>query len=429
MTTKKLALFGGSPVIKQPLEDYSTLDATDIEVATRVLETGHLSRFIGASGEFFLGGAPILEMEESWNSFFGTRFAISCNSWTSGLWMAIGSLGLEPGSEVIVSTWTMAATATTLLHWNLVPVFADIETDTFNIDPKDVIQKVSSRTRALVATDIFGQSANIELLREICQKHNLHLVSDSAQSPGAQRNGYFAGTNSDIGGFSLNYHKHIHTGEGGVVVTNSQELASRAQLLRNHGEVVVGQSSNVRRSYGILGMNMRMGEIEAAIAQNQLTKLSKSIHSRQHAADLFSDYLRDLPGIQRPVVAAGNTHVYYVYGMRLDVAGLGIQRKTLIDALRAEGVPALVTGYQNIHTLPLFKDQLTYRGNALPYSLISRRRRRTISSMKLPVAENLHNSTFIGINWCAKAFNAHDVSLVGESFRKVWDNLDELRGL
>ncbi len=427
MKHNELAILGGSPVIDHELVNYSSIDTSDIAVATRVLESGNLSRFIGASGDYFLGGKTILDMESAWSKFFDTKYAVSCNSWTSGLWLAIGSLGLEPGSEVILSSWTMAATATTLLHWNLVPVFADIDSNTFNIDPQDVIQKINSRTRAIVAPDIFGQSADIEKLREICNKYDLYLVSDSAQSPGAKRNGYLAGTKSDIGGFSLNYHKHIHSGEGGVVVTDSSELANRVQLLRNHGEVVVGQKFAQDPFLGIMGMNMRMGEIEAAIAENQLTKLEAAVHSRQTAAVQFASYLSGLPGLSTPAVAPGNTHVYYVYGMKVDTEYLKIDRQMLIEALQAEGVPAILTGYQNIHSLPLFKKQLTYPKNALPYSLLSKRRRQQLANLSLPVSEKLHTRDFFGINWCTKQFNQLDVSLVGEAFQKVWRNIDALR--
>ena len=427
MKQSELAILGGSPVIDHELANYSSMDASDISVATRILESGNLSRFVGASGDFFLGGKTIIDMESSWSSFFGTNYAISCNSWTSGLWLAIGSLGLEPGSEVIVSSWTMAASATTILHWNLIPVFADIDRDTFNIDPENVIQKLSPRTRAILAPDIFGQSADIERLREICRKHDLFLVSDSAQSPGAKRNGYSAGTKSDIGGFSLNYHKHIHSGEGGVIVTDSNELAKRVQLLRNHGEVVVGQEFAHNPLIGIMGMNMRMGEIEAAIAQNQLTKLESAVRSRQVAAAEFSSYICDLEGLHTPFIAPGNTHVYYVYGMKVDTEKLKIDRRVLIQALQAEGVPAILSGYQNIHKLPLFKMQLTYPGNQLPFSLLSRRRRKQLANLSLPISEKLHNQDFIGINWCAKEFNTMDVSLIGEAFQKVWGSLNVLR--
>jgi dTDP-4-amino-4,6-dideoxygalactose transaminase len=241
------------------------------------------------------------------------------------------------------------------------------------------------------------------------------------------RNGYFAGTKSDIGGFSLNYHKHIHSGEGGVVVTNSDDLAHRMQLLRNHGEVLVGSDYTNNPPFGIMGMNMRMGEIEAAIATNQLTKLSNAIASRKEAALLFEEYLKDLPGLTLPKVMPGNNHVYYIFGLKIDTQITGIDRESLVSALRAEGVPAINNGYQNIHALPLFRNQMTYKNNPLPYSLLSIKRQKEIRTTRLEKAEDLHLRTFIGINWCAKKFVKKDVQMVGEAFQKVWKNLENLK--
>jgi dTDP-4-amino-4,6-dideoxygalactose transaminase len=424
---QQLALLGGVPCINHQFPDYNSIGHREIESATHVLKSGKLSQFVGSSGEFFFGGNSVKSMESAWSEFFKTSFAVSSNSWTSGLWLAIGALGLEPGSEVIVSSWTMAATATTILHWNLVPVFADVDEASFNLNPLDVENRITKRTRAIVSPDIFGQSADIESLKIICEKYDLKLVSDTAQSPGAKRNGYFAGTGSDIGGFSLNYHKHIHSGEGGVAVTNSPELANRMQLLRNHGEVVVGQNPDLESQYGILGMNMRLGEIESAIAEVQLTALNQAIASRRSGAQLFSSLISDLPGIAIPQLVPGNDHVYYVYGMKFDCNLLGVDRRTLVRALKAEGVPAIQEGYQNIHRLPLFTKELTYKSNPLPYSLLPKKRRRELSETQLPVAERLHLSEFVGINWCAKEFIESEVRLLASAFEKVLTNLDPLR--
>ena len=422
-----LALLGGDPCINHQFPDYNSIGHQEMESATLVLKSGKLSLFVGSTGEYFLGGKCVKSMESAWSEYFKVGFSVSSNSWTSGLWLAIGALGLEPGSEVIVSSWTMAATATTILHWNLVPVFADIDEATFNLDPVDVENRITQRTRAIVSPDIFGQSADIESLKIICEKYDLKLVSDTAQSPGAIRNGYFAGTASDIGGFSLNYHKHIHSGEGGVAVTNSPELANRMQLLRNHGEVVIGQNPNLETQYGILGMNMRLGEIESAIAEVQLTTLNRAIASRRRGAELFSTLLSDLPGITVPQLLAGNDHVYYVFGMKFDCKNLGVNRTTLVNALKAEGVPAIQGGYQNIHKLPLFTKELTYKGNPLPYSLLPKKRRRELSETHLEVAERLHDSEFVGINWCAKEFTDSEVRLLAIAFEKVFCNLELLR--
>ena len=312
-----LALFGGTPVIQIPFKKYSTIDESDETEALRVIKSGTLSRFIGDAGDYFLGGPEVQGFEEQFAKKFEIDFAVSVNSWTSGLWVALGALELEPGSEVITSAWTMAATATTLLHWNVVPVFADINDRTFNLDPADVESKITTRTKAIVCPDIFGQSADIETLLDICNKYDLSLLSDSAQAPFATRNGYFAGTASHIGGFSFNYHKHIHTGEGGMLVSNNSSLVDRMQLLRNHGEVVVSKRLN-SKPFGIMGMNMRLGEIEAAIGKNQLLKLDLAVHSRQYAAERFTKGLQGLLGLVLPHIESNNTHVYYIFGLLIE---------------------------------------------------------------------------------------------------------------
>jgi len=424
-----LAIFGGTPVIDFLFEKFLTIDQTDVAEVNRVVKSGLLSQFVGDAGDYFLGGPEVRTFEEQFAKKFETSFAVSVNSWTSGLWVAIGALELEPGTEVITSAWTMAATATTLLHWNVVPVFADIDNKTFNLSPIDVESKVTSRTRAIVCPDIFGQSANIEALLDICKRYNLSLISDTAQSPFATRNGYFAGTASHIGGFSFNYHKHIHTGEGGMIVTNDSNLAKRMQLLRNHGEVVLSKDPNISQFFGIMGMNMRLGEIEAAIGKNQLLKLDSAVRSRQKAAARFAKGLKDLHGLIVPYVEPNNTHVYYVFGIKIDENILGVNRSQLVSALKAEGVSDLTIGYQNLHKLPLFREQLTYRNNPIPYSLLPKKRATELRNQKLPVAELLHNNTFFGINWCSRNLSDYEVDKLIEAFHKVWRNLHLLKNL
>ena len=179
------------------------------------------------------------EFERFCEAHFGVRHAVTVNSWTSGLIAAVGAVGLEPGDEVVVSPWTMCASATAIVHWNGIPVFADIEPDMFCLDPRSVEACITPRTRAIMAVDIFGQSADMTALRAVAARHGLKLISDTAQAPGALNGARWAGTLADVGGFSLNYHKHIHTGEGGVLVTDDDTLAERLQLIRNHAEAVV----------------------------------------------------------------------------------------------------------------------------------------------------------------------------------------------
>ena len=207
-------------------------------------------------------------LKKNVKKYFNVKHCITVNSWTSGLITAIGAIGIEPGDEVILPPWTMCACAAAILHWNAIPVFADIEKKTFCIDPDSIIKNISNKTKAILAVDIFGHSANMNEIMSIAKKYNLKVISDSAQSPGAIYKGNFAGTIADIGGFSLNYHKHIHTGEGGILVTNDDMLAKKMQLIRNHAEAVMPDMNNADLS-NMVGHNFRLGEIECAIGIEQ----------------------------------------------------------------------------------------------------------------------------------------------------------------
>jgi dTDP-4-amino-4,6-dideoxygalactose transaminase len=347
------------------------------------------------------------------------------------LWAIFGALNLEPGSEILVSTWTMAATATTILHWGLIPVFVDIDNKTFNIDIEDVKNKVNEKTRAIVSPDIFGLSADNVTLRRFCDTHNLYLVSDSAQSPlASDALGNLTGTLCHIGGFSLNYHKHIHTGEGGVVVTEDASLAERVKMLRNHGEVAVGFGNSFQTAQrGILGMNLRLGEIEAAIGSVQLSKLNDVLRTRRRAANHLMTELSDLSGLRTPFIPHGFKHSFYVLGLILDHESNPNlpSREVLIHALQAEGVPGLMVGYQNIHKLPLFERQFAIGSFGWPYSLLHNDRRQQLKGMSLRTAEKYHSEFFIGINMCTFTYDEPEVDQVVNCFKKVWRNLNNLK--
>lgn len=424
--TSPLALFGGPKVIPTPLAPFNTIGEDDIAAAVEVMRSGVLSAYIGAAGPGFMGGPRVRAFEAAAATAFGVRHALAVNSWTSGLIAAVGAIGIAPGDEVITTPWTMAATATAILHFAGIPVFADIDPHTFNISPASVEALVSPRTRAILAVDIFGQSADMAALRDIAERHGLALISDTAQAPGAKVGDRLAGTLADIGGYSLNYHKHIHCGEGGILVTDDDRLAERLALIRNHGEVVI-QSDAPEDLANILGFNFRMGEIEAAIATVQLGKLAERVATRQRAAARLTEALADLPGLTPPFTPQGLTHVYYVYGMTLDTDALGVSRNRIAEALRAEGVPGVAAGYQNLHLLPLFRKRIAYGTGGFPWTSPYASVERHYGPGLCPVAERLHAETFLGLNLCLNDFGDADVDLVADAFHKVWAHLDALR--
>ena len=262
MTIKEpLALFGGPKTIQQVFPKYNPIGSEELSAAKQVIESGVLSQFLGAWHEDFYGGPKVREFEKQAADYFGVKHAVTVNSWTSGLVAAVGAIGIEPGDEVITTPWTMSATATAILHWNAIPVFADIDPDTYNLDPQSIEANITPYTKAIVVADIFGQSADMDEIMAIANRHELKVISDTAQAPGAFYKGRYAGTCAHVGGYSLNYHKHIHTGEGGILVTDDDGIAERLQLIRNHAEVVVGDKG-VKNLSNMIGHNFRLGEIE-----------------------------------------------------------------------------------------------------------------------------------------------------------------------
>jgi perosamine synthetase len=422
MTNKKLAIFGGKKTISKPFKLYNSIGREEVEAAKQVIESGILSKYLACWGSDFYGGPKVQEFERQCEKYFGVKHAITVNSWTSGLLAAVGAIGIEPGDEIIVTPWTMSASATAILHWNAIPVFADIDPETFNIDPKSVEANITPYTKAIMAVDIFGQSADMDALMAIAAKYDLKVISDTAQAPGALYKGKFAGTLAHVGGYSLNYHKHIHTGEGGILVTNDDEIAERLQLIRNHAEAVV-EDKRVANLSNMLGHNFRLGEIECAMGTEQLKKLSGFIKSRQSIANRLSDGLKDLRGLRTPIVMQDCTHVYYVYPLVLDIQELGVKREVIHAALQAEGVD-VADSYQNIHLLPLYQKKIAYGANGFPWSSDISQRDVDYSKGICPIAEELNDSTYLGLGMCVYDLNIDDIDLVVEAFKKVWANLE-----
>ena len=334
---------------------------------------------------------------------------------------AIGAIGIEPGDEVIVSPWTMSASATAILHWNAIPVFADIENETYNLDPASVEANVTENTKAIVAIDIFGHSADIDELRKIADKYGLKIISDTAQAPGSMYKGKFSGTLADIGGYSLNYHKHIHTGEGGILVTNDDVLAERLQLIRNHAESVVG-GKGVANLCNMIGYNFRLGEIECAIGIEQLAKLDQLIMKRQKIAAKLMDGLSALPALTMPVTKRNCTHVYYAFPMKFDEIAAGVKTAAVYEALTAEGVP-VNNQYCNLHLLPMYQKKIAYGSNGFPWNSGICRREVSYSKGICPVAESLNVSGFLSLKMCTFDYNERDVDAIVLAFTKVWKGL------
>ncbi len=274
------------------------------EAVLRVIERGILSGYQGNWSDAFYGGPEVKALEEEWANRFGAKHTITCNSATSGLWMACAAIGLNPGDEVIVTPYSMTCSASIPLHFGAKPLFADIEPDYFCLDPKSIEERITERTKAIIVVDLFGQPYDADAINAIAKKHGIAVIEDAAQAVGATYKGRYAGTLGDIGIFSLNRHKHIQCGEGGVVVTNNDDMAMRLRLAMNHGEAVNNDMQDARYS-GIVGLNLRMTELQAAVAREQLKKLGKILAKVQSYAGNFGVKVR--PGCE---------HAFYRYASK-----------------------------------------------------------------------------------------------------------------
>ena len=398
------------------LKRHNPIGEEEINAVTEVLKSGILSDFLGTDGKKFYGGERVLALEEYSKEYFNVDHAIAVNSWTSGLICAVGSLDIEPGDEIITSPWTMCATATSILHWNAVPVFADIDPNSFCLSAESIKKCLSDRTKAILAVDIFGQSCDYESIKKVIPE-NIKIISDTAQSPGSFRNQKYSGTLSDIGGFSFNYHKHIHTGEGGLIVTSDEGLAERCRLIRNHAEAVVANRPDASLS-NMIGFNFRMGEIEAAIAACQLKKLKTIVAKRQIVADQITNILFSVEGISTPFVTPGNTHSYYMYPLILEN---NINRSKLAAELRNNGIQGVAEGYTNIHRLPLFLKKQAYGNSSVPWCFNQKEFNYGLETC--PIAEKYHDESVITIALNHYDMDIEDAKFLGETIKSTINSL------
>ena len=355
----KLALLGGIPVRSNDFPPYNTISETEIKAAVDVLETGMLSGFVANPGPDFLGGKWVLELENAFCEKFGCKYAVSVNSATSGLHAALAAAGVGPNDEVIVSPYSMSASATSVVMCGAKPVFVDIEEDTFCLDVEQVAARITPNTKAIMAVNIFGQSADLTPLRKIADLHSIALIEDNAQAPAAQYNGKWTGTIGDMGIFSLNRHKTMQCGEGGVIITNDERLAHRLRMVRNHGEAVLPEWEDDTLRNGnedIIGYNYRLTELQASIAKPQLLRLEELNQSRVDLANYLTGKLKDFNFLKAPVIRDNSTHVYYLYPMIYSPEKLGLSRDVFIDAMKAEGMP--VSNYcRPLYRLPLYTNK------------------------------------------------------------------------
>jgi len=442
----ELAILGGEPVRKKAFLSSVVVDDQERQYLMEVINSKAFSRFMGSptkdierllvmSSEeaehhenqyfSFLGGSMVRRFEAGFARKFGVPFAISVNSATSGLSAALGAAGIGPGDEVITTCMSFNATAISILLFNSIPVFVDVDGISFCLNPNEVEKAITPKTKAIVVVHLLGNSAEMDAIMAIAKKHSLIVVEDCAQAPGTKYKGEYVGTIGDLGVFSFQETKNITTGEGGMVITKDPVLAKKVRLIRNHGESIPDNSWDDNSLVNLVGMNFRMTELTAALGVAQLDKLDENNRVRTQNAQVLADQLKDLPGLSVPVYPPGV--VPHVFPLIYDAHVTGVSRDRILAALRAEGIP-VGSGYLRLmYENPIFLKKIAYGKEHCPWSCHLYNFPRSYQSGDCPIAEHLLRDKFIWFYHIHRPNGNAEMNDVILAFKKVFKNMDVLR--
>ena len=324
MSGERLAMEGGRPVRTEPLPKREPFGEEEIDLVTQALGSQNLFRW---------GGTFVAELEKRFAEFYGAAGAAASTSGTASLHLAVGAIDPDPGDEIITAPITDLGSVIPILYQGAIPVFADVDPETGNMDPDDVEAKITDRTRAIMVIHLFGSPGPIDRFVEIAKRHSLPLIEDSSQCHATRYKGKYAGTFGDIGCFSLQQSKHMTCGDGGVTISHDGETADRMRLFGDKGWVRSGEGP---RGYIIHGLNYRMTELQGAVALAQLAKVRSVVERRMGLGDYLNSLLADMESVKGPPRSADVEHSYWLYPLRL----LEHSAERFAEALRAEGIPA-----------------------------------------------------------------------------------------
>lgn len=424
----KLAINGGIPVRQGLLPKQITIGIEEKQAVNKVLERELLSGFRGNSSPAFYGGEFVKELEYLFSKKHNILYTYSCNSCTSALQITCGAIGLQPGDEVIVTPWSMTCSATAPMIWGAIPVFADIEYDYFCLNPESIEEKITERTKAIIVVDLFGQPYNVEKINQIANKYNLFVIEDAAQAIGSTYNNKFAGTLGSAGCFSFTQGKHLTAGEGGMFITHNPLIARNFSLIRNHAEAVISDlNTDMIQELNMIGFNMRLTEIQAAILIEQFAKLDHFIKTRQENAFYFANELEKISCIKSARIRPNCTHSVYVqaffYNQEL---AKGIHRDDFIRAVKAElqpqqgrvdkGVPIGCGYIQPLYRMPLFQNNMHWSIKNKLYPI-----------KEFPIVEKLWEDELFVTTLPGLDLNNNDRQDIVDAFNKVVENLDEIK--
>jgi perosamine synthetase len=354
-----LAVDGGTPVRKTLLPyGRQSIGEDDIQAVVDVLRSDWLTT-----------GPKVAEFEEAFAAWVGSKYAVSFTSGTAALHGAAFAAGLKEGDEAITSPMTFAATANCVLYQGATPVFAEVSTDTLNLDPAKVAERITPLTRAILAVDYAGHPAEIAAILELAERHGLVVIEDACHALGAEYRKRRTGSVADMTVFSFHPVKHLTTGEGGMVTTDRAEFAETLRRFRNHG---ISSDARQRQSAGqwhyemvLLGFNYRLTDLACALGLSQLHKLDANLARRREIAARYADAFSGLPEVMPPVVRPDVNPAWHLYPIRLALEKLTADRAQVFRALRAENIGVNVH-YIPVHIHPYYRDRFGYAGGEFP---------------------------------------------------------------
>jgi perosamine synthetase len=401
----KLAIHGGEKVKTTPFGRGKRFGLEEIKELTEALEQQTL---------FYASGKKTKEFREKFAERYNVKHCVMASSGTAALHIALGAVGVTLGDEVITSPITDMGTIIGILYQNAIPVFADLDLDTYNLDLKSVESKITDKTKAIIAVHLAGNPCDMDPLMELARKHNIKVIEDCAQSYLCEYKGRLAGTIGDVGCFSLNDFKHISAGDGGMVITDDDELAARLALFADKCYYRDGSGRNP----SFLAPNYRITELQSAVAIAQLKKLDWICNRRRQIGDAISEGIEDLPGIHIPKITEGGKSSYWFYMFRVDEKLLGVSRNDFAKALTAEGIPA-GAGYipMCVYEYDILKNKNAYEGSHCPFDCPKYGRDIEYNKGLCPNAEEIL-TTSIRLT-CNEFFTDDDVKDIIEGIRKV----------
>ena len=315
-------------------------------------------------------GPKVAQFEKAFASRHGVAHALATSNCTTGLHLILAAMGIGPGDEVVVPAFTWVATANVVLYCGATPVFADVSRDTYNLDPADVVRRVTPRTRAVIVVHLFGLCADMDALRAVLPPE-LPIIEDAACAAGASYKGVSAGALGRAAAFSFHPRKSITTGEGGMVTTNDASLAATADMLRNHGASISeeqrhkGPRPYLLAEFNLLGFNYRMTDVQGAIGSVQLSKLDRFITERDRWAAWYMEQLAAVPWLRMPQRPTDGAHAWQAFVTYVDPQRAPMPRNDIMEALQRRGI-ATRPGTHAVHQLGLYRQRLGTQPDDFP---------------------------------------------------------------